>query len=121
MFSSLVETCRKHNQWSESDTLAHVKTALRGKAAQVMMAVGSESWTFSQLVGALQQRFGGTGQAGRYRELLMSRQWREDESLQDYYAAVVELSRLDFPGKPTELSTTLSIEAICRGPRCCRS
>src|SRR5215470_8152021 len=97
VFLNIADSCRTHNGWTEDDCLVFVKAALRERAAEILIAHGSNRWTWAQLRYELEQRFGSDDQAQRFRDQLKYRRRQSGEKLQDLYTDVASLSALALP------------------------
>ena len=113
IFLELIETCRKHNRWSEERTYGHVQAALRGKAAKVLMKAKGKTKTLDDLIKELERRFGNEGQAPRYRELMRSRRRQPNETLVDLYADFDRLGMLAYPDVIDKIADELITDAFC--------
>ena len=113
IFLNLIETCRKHNHWTEERTKGHVQAALRGKASRVFMKSKDKKRTLEELLDELRRRFGNDGQAPRYRELMRCRRRHPNETLADLYSDFDKMGTLAYPDVMDKLADELITEAFC--------
>ena len=111
-FLGQMRTCAEYNRWSEDDKLAHLRISLKGTAAELLSADGTEYTSYEQLVDKLKQRYGTEGQLTLYRTQLRTRRRGKDESLQSLYLDISRLARLAYPGRHSEHGDSVEVDAF---------
>ena len=98
-FLAKVNNCREYYEWSEKDTVHHLRASLEGSAGQVLWECGGSAASLDTIVALLRNRFGNQNQTERYRSELGTRRRAKGESLQSVYQDIRRLAALSFPGQ----------------------
>jgi len=106
------DNCVEHNQWGVVESLAQLKSALRGTAAQVLMGSQGLAIGYLELREELQKCFGIEGHTAQYRTMLKTRRRQPGESLRALYQDVCRILMLAYPGPQNELRDLLAVEAF---------
>jgi len=101
-----------YNGWNNSESLAQLRGALKGTAAQVLMGEGGATLGYIELREELQKCFGVEGHTAQYRAMLKARKRQPGESLRALYQDVCKLLMLSYPGPQNELKDQLAVEAF---------
>jgi hypothetical protein len=99
MFLAKVNNCQEYYEWSEKDTVHHLRASLEGSAAQVLIDCGGVNVSLVSLINLLRTRFGDQNQTERFRSELSRRRCQKGESLQAVYQDIRRLVALAFPGQ----------------------
>ena len=118
VFHRQYEAAAVQNNWTQSERAAHLLGVLHGKAADILHTVPAEA-TYEAIVGALRDRFGDHQLTAVYRSQLKARTQANDETLQEFAAAVEQLAHRAFVGLPVNFiqteAPTLSLTACWTG------
>src|SRR3989442_8550318 len=106
------DNCVEYNGWSGKESLAQLKGALKGTAAQVLMGSQGVTMGYHVLREELQKCFGVEGHTAQFRTLLKTRRRQPGESLRTLYQDVCRLLMLAYPGPQNELRDLLAVEAF---------
>ena len=107
------------NGWTDDRLKATYLAVSLGGAARAVLGDLSEAerGNYKVLVKALDNRFGTGNRAEIYRATLKSRTRKKDESLPELAQAITRLTRLAFPGVPSDIRDTMDqdnfIDALC--------
>jgi len=104
--------CVEHNNWSDKESLAQLKGALKGTAAQVLMGAQGATLNYTTLINELRKCFGVEGHTAQHRIMLKTRRRHPGESLRALYQDVCRLLLLAYPGPQNELKDQLAVEAF---------
>lgn len=80
-FLAKVNNCREYYEWSEKDTVHHLRASLEDSAAQVLLDCGNSHVSLESIISLLQIRFGDQNQTERFRSELSTRHRAKGESL----------------------------------------
>jgi len=98
-FLAKVNNCREYYEWSEKDTVHHLRASLEGSAAQVLIDCDGTEVSLGSITSLLRTRFGDQNQTERFRSELSTRRRAKGESLQAVYQDIRRLVALAFPGQ----------------------
>ena len=98
-FLAKVSNCREYYEWSEKDTVHHLRASLEGSAAQVLIDCDGTDVSLSSITSLLRTRFGDQNQTERFRSELSMRRRAKGEPLQAVYQDIRRLVALAFPGQ----------------------
>ena len=99
MFLAKVNNCQEYYEWSEKDTVHHLRASLEGSAAQVLIDCAGVNVSLNAIINLLRTRFGDQNQTERFRSELSMRRRQKGESLQAVYQDIRRLVALAFPGQ----------------------
>jgi hypothetical protein len=91
------------NQWSDRNKSTYLITALKGRAADVLPGIPTNT-TYEDALQALEDRFGDQHFAAAYRCQLTTRIQNPRESLQDFATAIKTLARCAYPNLPADVA-----------------
>ena len=91
----------EHNKWSDRDKATYLITALKGRAADVLPGIPTNT-AYQDTLQALEDRFGDQHFAAAYRCQLTTRIQNPGESLQDFATAIEMLARRAYPNLPAD-------------------
>jgi hypothetical protein len=106
----------EHNQWSDRDKSTYLITALKGKAADVLPGIPTNT-TYEDTLRALEDRFGDQHFGAAYRCQLTTRIQNTGESLQDFATAIETLARHAYPNLLTDYVAREAGKAFTYGIR----
>jgi hypothetical protein len=86
VFRRQFETVAEHNQWSDKEKSTYLITALKGRAAEVLPGIPTNT-TYEDTLQALEDGFGDQHFAAAYHCQLRTRTQKPGESLQDFATA----------------------------------
>jgi len=98
IFLAKLDNCKEYYEWSERDTVHHLRASLEGSAGQILLESSGQD-SLEGIIGLLKTRFGNQNQAERFRAELRTRRRADGESLQSVYADIRRLMALSFPGQ----------------------
>jgi hypothetical protein len=101
VFRRQFDVVAEHNQWSDWDKSTYLITALKGRAADVLPGIPTNT-TYEDTLRALEDRFGDQHFAAAYRCQLTTWIQNTGESLQDFATAVETIARRAYPNLPTD-------------------
>lgn len=107
-----------YNRWPHSDWILHLPLCLEGDALEVAMeAMGGVEGNISyeNLVEALRKRFDPAERMLQYRSELRHRNRRQNESPEEYGAAVRRVFGMAYPNIPRDASEELLIDKYLEG------
>jgi hypothetical protein len=99
VFRRQFEIVAEHNRWSDRKQSTHLIMALKGRAADVLYGIPTDT-TYEETLRALEDRFGDQRFSAAYRCQLTSRTQRAGESLQDFATAIEQLAHRAYPTLP---------------------
>ena len=99
------------NQWSSQTKALHLASSLTGSARSLLSELDSEhSRNFSELVNALQSRFGTVNKAELYRAQLKNRLRQKGETIPELAQNIRKLTRQSYPAANSDLIDTLALD-----------
>jgi hypothetical protein len=101
VFRRQFETVTEHNHWSAKEKSTYLITALKGRAANVLHGIPTNT-TYEGTLQALKDRFGDQHFAAAYRCQLTTRTQEARESLQDFAMAIEQFAHHAYPTLPEE-------------------
>jgi translation initiation factor 2B subunit (eIF-2B alpha/beta/delta family) len=99
VFRRQFEIVAEHNRWSNWEKSTYLITALKGRAADVLPEIPTNT-TYKNTLQALEDRFGDQHFAAAYRCQLTTRTQKAGESLQDFATAIELLAHRAYPTLP---------------------
>ena len=109
VFLCQFDNCCQYNKWRTQEKLAHLKGALTGNAAQILLGDQGKELDYSDLREELQKCFGVEGHQTQYRVQLKSRRRQPNESLRTLYQDIRKLFMLAYPGPKSDLKEEIAI------------
>ena len=109
VFLCQFDNCCQHNEWRIQERLAHLKGALTGNAAQILLGDQGKELDYSDLREELQKCFGVEGHQTQYRMQLKLRRRQPNESLRTLYQDIRKLFMLAYPGPKSDLKEEIAI------------
>jgi transposase InsO family protein len=106
------DNCVEYNGWDKDESLAQLKGALKGTAAQVLMGNQGKAMDYNALRSELNKCFGVEGHTAQYRTMLKTRRRQPGESLRTLYQDIGRLLMLAYPGPQNDLRDLLAVEAF---------
>jgi len=116
VFHRQFEAAAVQNNWTQSERAAHLLSVLHGKAADILHTVPADA-PYEAIVGALRDRFGDHQLAAAYRSQLKTRMQANEETLQEFAAAVEQLAHRAFVGLPVNFIQTEAAHSFIDGLR----
>jgi hypothetical protein len=101
VFRRQFEIVAEHNRWSDREKSTHLITALKGRAADVLYGILTDT-TYEETLRALEDGFGDQSFSAAYRCQLTSRTQKAGESLQDFATAIEQLAHRAYPTLPED-------------------
>jgi hypothetical protein len=101
VFRRQFEIVAEHNRWSDRGKSTYLITALKGRAADVLYGIPTNT-TYEETLRALEDRFGDQRFSAAYRCQLTSRTQKTGESLQDFATAIEQLAHRAYPTLPED-------------------
>ena len=111
-FIRQLEDCSEYNDWNEKEKALHLRMNLRGVAAQILDQEDSRKMSYDELIGRLRRRYGTDGQMALFRAQLRGRRRGKDEPLLSVYTDISRLTALAYPGRQTEHSQSIAVDAF---------
>lgn len=106
------------NEWGERTIIAHFVSSLRGRAQQFSSELDHETlFDLNRLLRAFGERFDQASPPSVYRTQLRTREQRHGESLAEFTAAIRDLARAAYIGRPHDLIEELAVEQFLNGIR----
>jgi hypothetical protein len=100
-FRRQFEIVAEHNQWSDREKSTYLITALKGRAADVLPGIPTNT-SYGDTLQALEDRFGGQHFAAAYRCQLTTRTQEAGETLQDFATVTELLAHRAYPTLPED-------------------
>jgi hypothetical protein len=116
LFQRQFDAADIHNDWTPREKAAHILSVLQGQAAHVLHSVPAET-SYEDIVGELRYRFGDHQLAAAYRSYLKGRVLTGGETLQEFAAAVEQLTHQALVGLPEGHIQTEAAHAFIDGIR----
>jgi hypothetical protein len=95
-----LEIVAEHNQWSDREKSTYLITALKGRAADMLSGIPTNT-TYKDTLQALEDRFGDKHFASAYC-CQLTRTQKAGESLQDFVTAIELLAHRAYPTLPED-------------------
>ena len=96
------ENCARYNEWKPDDKVAYLRWSMTDLAAQMLW--GTETYSYSQLVEKLGDRFGGHGIEEKFQHELRCRRRGKQESIRELAQDVQKLMSLAYPGEKSSMA-----------------
>lgn len=110
VFLDQFETVAEYNDWSSKDKAVHLKTSLKGGAAQLVSSLCPGSRNYKEMIEALKRSYAASGQESVYTAELRTLRRRRGEPLNSLYQNVARLMGLAFPGGASLMRDRLGVE-----------
>ena len=118
VFKFQFETVASRNGWDDEEKALELILALKGVAAQILETMPASSRNnYTDLMAALQRKFGDEHKRELYRMELRCRTQKADESLQAFAMEVERLVQLTYPSENHPLMDNIKTEAFVNGIR----
>jgi hypothetical protein len=101
VFRRQFRTIVEYNRWSDREKSTYLITTLKGRAADVLYGIPTNT-TYEETLQALEDRFGGQHFSAAYRCQLTTRTQKAGESLQDFATAIELLAHRAYPTLPED-------------------
>jgi hypothetical protein len=116
VFRRQFEVVVEHNRWSNQDKSTYLIIALKGRAADVLPGIPTNT-TYEDTLRALEDRFGDQHFAAAYCCQLTSRRQNPEESLQGFATAIEMLALRAYPNLPADYVAREAGKAFAYGIR----
>lgn len=83
------DNCKRFNQWSETEAVAHLRNCLIKSAGSVLWIL-DETCSEEELITALENRYGVSQQCEKYQQMIRSRKQGKNETLEQVFADISE-------------------------------
>ena len=105
---------KRHNNWSDEEGTAHLRNALISEASCILWSLPTDC-DEKTLIDALQARFGTQRQADNLKYQFKARRQGKNESVDEYYAAILKLAHMAYPEQDGNLVQSLICDQFIEG------